>query len=124
MLNASGSWVPAPYIPGSIVVNIGDLLAHVSGGEFVATKHRVVSSSGSAGDGEGMGRFSVPFFFEPGEACVVERVGGEGMGEGLVYGDWVRGKMEGWVEYRDDGEEEGVESSVDERRGVAVVEAY
>ena len=109
MLNAAGSWVQAPYIPGSIVVNIGDLLAHVSGGEFVATMHRVVRSSKSSGDGKGMGRFSVPFFFEPGEACVVERVGGEGDGKGLVYGDWVRGKMDGWVEYQDD--EDDVESS-------------
>jgi len=110
VLNASGSWVQAPYIPGSIVVNIGDLLAHVSGGKFVATMHRVVRSSGGGGDGAGMGRFSVPFFFEPGEACVVERVGSEGEGEGLVYGDWVRGKMGTWVEYRDD-DEEVVESS-------------
>lgn len=109
VLNAAGSWVQAPYIPGSIVVNIGDLLAHVSGGEFVATMHRVVRSGNSSGDGKGVGRFSVPFFFEPGEACVVERVGGEGDGKGMVYGDWVRGKMEGWVEYRDD--EDDVESS-------------
>lgn len=44
----------------------------------MATMHRVVRSSGSGGDGKGMGRFSVPFFFEPGEACVVEAVGREG----------------------------------------------
>jgi isopenicillin N synthase-like dioxygenase len=113
VLNASGAWVPAPYIPGSIVVNIGDLLARVSGGEFVATMHRVVrSSSGSNGDGKGTGRFSVPFFFEPGEACVVERVGGEGQGGELVYGDWVRGKMETWVEYRDDGDDDDDDEGV------------
>lgn len=121
VLNASGTWVPAPYVAGSIVVNIGDLLAHVSGGEFVATQHRVVSSSGVAGDGEGMGRFSVPFFFEPGEACVVEKVGREGRdGEGLVYGDYVRGKMGTWVEYRDDVDDEAVKP---ERTAMAV-EAY
>ena len=106
------------------MVNIGDLLAHVSDGEFVATKHRVVRSSGSGGDGKGMGRFSVPFFFEPGEACVVERVGGEGSGQGLVYGDYVRGKMGGWVEYRDDGDAEAVESGVGEIPGGVAVEAY
>jgi len=29
--NSEGEWVPAPYVPGSIVVNIGDLMAKVSG---------------------------------------------------------------------------------------------
>ena len=93
----------------------------------MATMHRVVrssgSGSGSGGEGKGMGRFSVPFFFEPGEACVVERVGSEGEGDGLVYGDWVRGKMGTWVEYRDDGEDEGVVEAGGLAGGVAV-EAY
>jgi isopenicillin N synthase-like dioxygenase len=30
VLNSTGEWIPAPYIPGSIVVNIGDLMAKVS----------------------------------------------------------------------------------------------
>jgi isopenicillin N synthase-like dioxygenase len=31
VLNQSGEWIPAPHIPGSIVVNIGGLTAQVSG---------------------------------------------------------------------------------------------
>lgn len=27
--NSIGEWIPAPYVPGSIVVNIGDLMAKV-----------------------------------------------------------------------------------------------
>ena len=36
-----GEWVPATPIPGTIVVNIGDLMAFWSGGRYKATKHRV-----------------------------------------------------------------------------------
>lgn len=98
VLNASGEWIAAPYIPGSIVVNIGDLFESVSGGRFVATKHRVRSSPGKGNSLDGLGRLSVPFFFEPGEECVVRGVDG---GEGVVYGEHVRGKMSTWVEYQD-----------------------
>lgn len=114
VLNAAGEWVNAPYVPGSIVVNIGDLLASVSGGRFVATKHRVrTNSGGGTARGDGMGRFSVPFFFEPGEDCVVRSVDG---GEGVVYGEYVRQKMSTWVEYQDQPDEQNLEAD----RSVAV----
>ncbi|KAK5174061.1 uncharacterized protein LTR77_001141 [Saxophila tyrrhenica] len=99
--NASGDWVPAPYVPNSIVVNIGDLLANVSGGRFVATMHRVRTNDSGASRADGMGRFSVPFFFEPGEGCLVKSVDG---GEGVLYGEYVRKKMGTWVEYQDEPE--------------------
>lgn len=109
--DSSGKWVPAPYIPESIVVNIGDLMAEVSGGRFVATMHRVrappLSTVSADKDEERedadesrarFGRFSVPFFFEPGENCVVRSVDDE-KGNGLVYGEHMRAKMKTWVEY-------------------------
>ena len=104
VLNAAGDWIAAPYVPGSIVVNIGDLLAQVSGGRFVATMHRVrttSTTSESIGGRSGLGRMSVPFFFEPGEACVVRSVDG---GDGVVYGEHMRKKMGTWVEYQDEPE--------------------
>lgn len=108
--NSSGEWVAAPYIPESLVVNIGDLMAKVSGGRFVATMHRVrappMNASASAvtgqqnGEGQAMGRISVPFFFEPGEKCLVRSVDAD---EGFVlYGEHVRAKMKTWVEFQDD----------------------
>jgi isopenicillin N synthase-like dioxygenase len=108
--NSSGEWVAAPYVPESLVVNIGDLMARVSGGRFVATMHRVrapaVGASAAAVSGQHRspqtGRISVPFFFEPGENCLVRSVDGD---EGfVVYGEHVRMKMKTWVEFQDDGD--------------------
>ncbi|KAF2659842.1 oxidoreductase [Lophiostoma macrostomum CBS 122681] len=105
VLNASGEWVSAPYVPGSIVVNIGDLMTKVSGGRFTATMHRVrapapKSQSQSQSPNDGFGRFSIPFFFEPGEDCVI--VPALGDGEAVVYGEHVRRKMSTWVEFQED----------------------
>lgn len=99
VLNASGEWIPAPYVPGSIVVNIGDLLAEVSGGKFVATMHRVRTNAGGGRGSDRLGRFSVPFFFEPGEACIIRSVDGDK--PAVVYGEHVRKKMSTWVEFQD-----------------------
>jgi len=93
--NSDGEWVPAPYVPGSIVVNIGDLMAKVSGGRWVATYHRVKSTK-REGDAV-KGRYSVPFFFEPGLNCVVKSV----EGDEVVYSRHVLEKMKGFVEFQD-----------------------
>ena len=94
--NSEGEWIPAPYLPGSMVVNIGDLMAKVSGGRWVATFHRVRSTK-REGDDVVKGRYSVPFFFEPGSNCVVKSV----EGDQVIYGEHVLEKMKGWVEFQD-----------------------
>ncbi|PSN66253.1 Clavaminate synthase-like protein [Corynespora cassiicola Philippines] len=101
VLNAAGDWVPAPYVPHSIVVNVGDLMAKVSGGRFTATMHRVRTPQKTSPEpGTPFGRFSIPFFFEPGERCLVAPV--DGVEESVVYGEHVRKKMSTWVEFQDD----------------------
>ncbi|OJD12121.1 hypothetical protein ACJ73_09406 [Blastomyces percursus] len=111
--NADGKWVATPYVPESIVVNIGDLMAKVSGGRFVATMHRVRAPPATApasisacttNFGVAMqqpGRFSVPFFFEPGEKCIIKAVDDEHGVDAVVYGEHVRAKMKTWVEFQD-----------------------
>lgn len=98
-------WITAPHVPGSLVVNVGDLMSAVSRGKFKATRHRVRSSPGQE-------RYSVPFFFEPGAACLVERVMDDDDDEdegrdrgGVLYGEHVLEKMSGWVEFRNWGKE-------------------
>lgn len=52
-----GAWVDADPIPGTLVVNIGELLELASNGYLRATVHRVVTPPA------GVERISVPFFF-------------------------------------------------------------
>ena len=92
VLNAAGEWIAAPYVPGSLVVNIGDLMASMMGGRFVATRHRVRRSPA------GRDRYSVPFFFEPG---VNATVGRDEAGKDIRYGDFVLGKMKTWIEFQE-----------------------
>lgn len=53
-----GTWIDAPYRPGSFVVNIGDAMARWSNGVFNSTPHRVVSPGGRD-------RLSIAYFFDP-----------------------------------------------------------
>jgi isopenicillin N synthase-like dioxygenase len=60
-----GSWMPAPSIPGTFIVNIGDILARWTNDLFISTPHRVVSPSNRE-------RYSIPFFFDPAMDTMIE----------------------------------------------------
>ncbi|MER8855854.1 isopenicillin N synthase family oxygenase [Mesorhizobium australicum] len=53
-----GRWVPAPSLPDTLVVNLGDMLQALSDGRFKSTPHQVVHT----GPAE---RISLPFFIYP-----------------------------------------------------------
>lgn len=53
----TGDWIPVPPLPGTLVVNIGEVLAFATQGYYRATPHRVVNAKQS--------RISVPFFLNP-----------------------------------------------------------
>ena len=55
VMNADDYWVEAPPIPGTFIVNIGDIFETWSGGMYKSTQHRVVNT--------GKSRYSFPLFF-------------------------------------------------------------
>jgi isopenicillin N synthase-like dioxygenase len=55
VLNGAGRWIDVPPIPGTFVVNIGDMLELWTNGEFIATTHRVRQVKEE--------RYSFPLFF-------------------------------------------------------------
>lgn len=56
--NHGGDWIAARPIPGTLVINVGRLMADLTDGRFVATRHRVRSHPTRH-------RYSVPLFFNP-----------------------------------------------------------
>ncbi len=53
----AGSWIDAPPIPGTFVINVGEVLEMASNGYLCATVHRVVTPPA------GTDRLSIAFFF-------------------------------------------------------------
>lgn len=73
----SGEWVPAPHLPGHILVNLGDALAFWSGRRLKATKHRVTFDGVPAG----VERLTMAYFGAAAPETVLEPVVLAGDGE-------------------------------------------
>ncbi len=61
----SKSWIAATPIPGTLVVNVGDLLARWTNDRYASTPHRVINKSGRE-------RFSIATFYDPDFKAVVD----------------------------------------------------
>jgi isopenicillin N synthase-like dioxygenase len=68
ILACDGGWVPVTSIPGTIVVNIGDMMKRLTNDVLPSTPHRVVNPAGAAAQ---QPRYSIPFFLHPNPDFVI-----------------------------------------------------
>ena len=64
----NGEWYKIQCDPGTIVVNVGDMLQEASAGLFKSTTHRVVNP-----EGPNVARYSMPLFVHPRSECVLSK---------------------------------------------------
>ncbi|MGF1516134.1 MAG: isopenicillin N synthase family dioxygenase [Elainellaceae cyanobacterium] len=57
-----GEWISAPHIPGTVIVNTGDLMERWTNNQLRSTKHRVVVPPRPAAE---RSRYSVIYFYRP-----------------------------------------------------------
>jgi isopenicillin N synthase-like dioxygenase len=53
-----GQWIDVDPIPGTFIVNIGDILERITGGLYKSTPHRARNTQGRS-------RYAIPYFFDP-----------------------------------------------------------
>jgi isopenicillin N synthase-like dioxygenase len=95
---SSGRWIPAPPIPGTLVINVGDLLGRWTNDRYASTPHRVLNRSGRE-------RFSIATFHDPNfRAPVDPRAFGVAEAEcrypPISAGDHILGRIERSFGYR------------------------
>ena len=62
ILTRGGQWIPVATLPGSIVVNVGDMLQRLTNHVYRSTTHRVINPPDQD---MSRSRYSVPFFLHP-----------------------------------------------------------
>lgn len=60
-----GNWVAAPPIPGTLIVNVGDLLARWTNDAYRSTPHRVINTSGKE-------RLSLVLAYDPDHPTLID----------------------------------------------------
>lgn len=73
ILTRDDEWVPVTTIPGTIVVNIGDMLQRLTNHVLPSTTHRVINPPGMKAD---QPRYSVPFFLHPNPDFLIKTLPG------------------------------------------------
>jgi isopenicillin N synthase-like dioxygenase len=85
----AGEWRHVPAVPGSFVVNIGDLMKFWTGGRWASTVHRVVHPEGPSPS-----RISIPFFHLPNHDTTIEPLTGTGHTGSVTVGQWFTSKVQ------------------------------
>jgi isopenicillin N synthase-like dioxygenase len=68
--NQAGDWLEAAPVPGTFVINLGDLMARWTNGIYNSNMHRVKNNR------SGRDRYSIPYFYGPRPDAVIEPMPG------------------------------------------------
>ena len=89
-----GTWLDAPYVPGSLTINIGDLMARWTGGRWRSNMHRSLPPTADAASEE---LISLVFFMEADMQAFITPLapphGGDVAFEPVLAVDYLRDKM-------------------------------
>jgi isopenicillin N synthase-like dioxygenase len=61
----NGDWFPPPVIPGTFLINLGNIMRRWSNDRFLSTPHGVINESGTD-------RYSIAYFHSPNVNSVIE----------------------------------------------------
>ncbi|MFF7864972.1 isopenicillin N synthase family dioxygenase [Streptomyces qaidamensis] len=97
VLQGEDHWRDVSAIPGSFVVNIGDLMALWTGGRWVSTMHRVVTPHPD----DTSSRLTIPYFYLPNHDASIEPLRPftdsptvQRYDTGVIAGEWMSRKIE------------------------------
>ena len=88
-IEVDGSWLAAPPVPDSFVVNLGDMLERMTGGRYRSTPHRVRNASDRD-------RMSFPLFLDPGWDVDVRPIPGAAPVDDDGSGRWDGASVHEW----------------------------
>ncbi|MDQ0393357.1 isopenicillin N synthase-like dioxygenase [Labrys monachus] len=94
-----GGWIRAVPVPGTFVINVGDILSRWTNGRWQSTPHRVQNKNV-------VDRYSAPYFFDPDMAetitCLPACVpaGEAPRFEPVLYGDYLMERIDKNYQYR------------------------
>lgn len=92
-----GEWIKAPPIPGSLIVNVGDLLHRWTNGAYKSTPHRVINASGRE-------RLSLVLAFDPNPETIINShdVSRHNSYKTITCGDYLSWRFKKAFAYRGD----------------------
>jgi isopenicillin N synthase-like dioxygenase len=96
---SDGTWLPATPVPGTFVVNVGDMLSRWTNGHWQSTPHRVQNRTQ-------VDRYSVPYFFDPAMSAMIACLptclapGERPRYEPVRYGEYVMERIDKNYSYR------------------------
>jgi isopenicillin N synthase-like dioxygenase len=94
VLTRGGEWISCPYVPGSFVINLGDLMAFWTNERWVSNVHRVVNPARAEAGRE---RVSIPFFHQPSYDAVITTIPtcatSADVARSTTSGEWILDKL-------------------------------